>query len=213
MRIACVAAVKFEIEWLLSRLASAARRKVPCGRLWLGEIGVHQLGLFCCGVGPEKARSGMRSLYSAFPAERVYFLGLCGSLAPGLEPGTAVIARTVISSYAEEQSALALDPPEAEELKIIGREVSVQPVLLLSHRCPVLSGEERMSLSGRYGADCVDMEAWEVASFCRTAGLPLTVIKAVSDTAGAEVAGEFSRHARAAADLSCRLAQGLILRG
>jgi len=212
MRIACISAVKIEIEWLLNRLGSSQKHKIPGGRLWVGGIGSHRLGLFCCGVGPEKARRGIQSLSSVFPAERVYHLGVCGSLTGRLEPGTPVAARAVISSYAAEQQAIKLDPPGAEELENIAGETSPQLGLLLTHHRPVLSVEERMSLNSRYGADCVDMEAWEVASFCRTSGLPLTIIKTVSDTADSRVMIEFFRHSRRAANTSCRLAHGLILR-
>jgi nucleoside phosphorylase len=212
MRIACISAVKIEIEWLLSRLGSAQKHKIPGGRLWVGKIGSHRLGLFCCGVGPQKACRGMQSLSSVFPAERVYHLGVCGSLTDSLEPGTPVIARAVISSYAAEQQAVELDPPGAEDLENIAAETSPRLGLLLTHNRPVLSVEERMQLNSRYGADCVDMEAWEVACFCRSSGLPLTIIKAVSDTADSGAMIEFSRHSRWAANASCRLVQGLILR-
>ncbi len=212
MRIVCVSAVKIEIEWLLSRLGSSQKYKIPGGRLWVGKIGAHRLGLFCCGVGPEKARRGMQSLSSVFPAERVFHLGVCGSLTHSLKPETPMVARAVISSYAADQQAIELDPPGAEELENIAAEISPQLGLLLTHHKPVLSVEERMSLNSRYGADCVDMEAWEVASYCRASGLPLTIVKAVSDTADTKAMIEFFRYSRRAANASCRLAHGLILR-
>ncbi len=211
MQIACVSAVKIEIEWLLGRLASPRKLKIPGGRLWVGELGVHRLGLFCCGVGPEKARRGMQSLSAVFPTERVYHLGVCGSLTESLEPGTCVIARAVISSYAAEQRSIRLDSPGVEELENIVPENPPQPGFLLTHHQPVLSGEEKASLNSRFGADCVDMEAWEVASFCRDSDLPLTVVKTVSDRAGSDVEFEFSRHALSAAETSCRVVHGLIL--
>ena len=212
MQIACVSAVKIEIEWLLSRLASPRKLKISGGGLWVGELGAHRLGLFCCGVGPEKARRGMQSLSAVFPAERVYHLGVCGSLTESLEPGTCVIARAVISSYAAEQRAVELDPPGVEELEDIVPESPPQPGFLLTHHKPVLSGEEKASLNSRYGADCVDMEAWEVASLCRDWDLPLTVVKTVSDKADSNTEFEFSQHSLSAAETSCRVVHGLILR-
>ena len=114
MRIACVSAVKIEIEWLPNRLGSSQKYKIPGGRLWVGEIASHRLGLFCSGVGPEKARRGMQSLSSVFPAERVFHLVVCRSLTDNLKPETPVVARAVISSYAANPQAIELDPPGSE---------------------------------------------------------------------------------------------------
>ncbi|MBN2288768.1 MAG: hypothetical protein JXQ83_05500 [Candidatus Glassbacteria bacterium] len=211
MRIACVSAAEFEIEWLLGHLDSLCRHKVGRGRLWLGELGPHSLALFCCGVGPENARLGMQVFSPAFAAQRVYHLGVCGSLADGLEPGTPVLAGSVVSSYAPGEQAVGLELPAAEELLQAAPGLPVRRELLLTHREPVLSEEERASLNRRYGASCVDMEAWEVAVSCRDAGVPLTVIKSVSDMAAADALSEFSRHSRRAAETSCKLVYGLML--
>ena len=211
MPIACISAAKMEIEWLLNRLRNTEKRTVSGKRLWVGEIGGHRLGIFCCGIGPEKASLGIKSLNSIFPADRVYHLGVCGSLDDSLEVETPVMARTVISSYAQKRSTAELNISGGEELNRGLPELSPRQGVLLSHHRPVLSGEERTSLRKRYGADCVDLETWEIASFCRDSGLPLTVIKTVSDTAGSSATVEFDRHGRRAAAVSCKLVYRLIL--
>jgi nucleoside phosphorylase len=212
MLIACVSAAGIEIEWLLSRLKAPRKCKVPSGKMWLGELASHRVALFCCGIGPEQARRSLQCLTPVFQPERMYHLGVCGSLTDSFELETPVAASAVVSSYAGEQQTVELELPGVEKLKSAVPELSVKSGILLTHHLPVLSDEERKSLNQFYGADCVDMEAWEVASFCRVSGVPLTVIKTVSDMADSNTKAVFLRHVRQAAQTSCRLVHGLILK-
>ncbi|MEA2062507.1 MAG: hypothetical protein U9P14_02310 [Gemmatimonadota bacterium] len=207
MQIACVSAMKMEISWLLGRLVSVRKHKVQGGgRLWTGRLDRHQVALFCCGVGPEKARAGMLNLSEIFEAQRFYLAGVCGSLTGKLGIGTPVVASAVCSSYDQaSQTAIELDLPDMEVLDGVVPGITPASGLFISHDKPVLSGSKKRSLHERYAAVCVDMEAWEVDRFCRERGLPLTVIKAVSDTADHLALLDFCLHARQAAKTSCRL--------
>ena len=212
MLIACVSADQIEMEWLLSQLKDSRKCNVPSGRMWLGELGPHRLALFCCGIGPEITRRSLQDMIKVFKPERMFHLGVCGSLNDSFQLETPVAARAVVSSYAEETRILELEQPETEKMKSIAPGLSVKSGVLLTHHRPVMSNEERRSLSEFYAADCVDMEAWELASFCLKLDVPLTVIKTVSDMADSSTKKVFFRHVRQASEISCRLVQGLILR-
>jgi adenosylhomocysteine nucleosidase len=107
-------------------------------------------------------------------ADGLISFGIAGGLAPGLPPGTVVVATEVIAEDGRQYPALetatglmqgAVRAPIAGAAAIVAR------------------AEAKQTLYRRTGAVAVDLESADVARLCADAGVPLAVIRAIADPA------------------------------
>lgn len=210
MKITCISAFKMEAAWLLSRLTDTRKFKIDGIRTWTGRLGEHEVTFLICGAGPDKARQSLERCGSLQQAERIFHLGVCGALHPGLSRYKTLIAETVAATYKPESGPIRLSDLDEELLTCL--EPGQVPVKgkILTHPRPVFSSHLRDTLHRQFGADCVDMEAWEVASYCRQRDIPLTVVKAVSDFADSKSTDSFPFHARKAARAAGRIVLAML---
>ncbi|MCE5270093.1 hypothetical protein LLH00_02280 [bacterium] len=197
MKLLCVSAVKLELAWLLERLARPERTEVKGLKAWSGLIEGHRVRLACLGIGPAPARNAMESLLQNEAYARVYHFGLCGALSPGLDLCRPVLARSVAAAWDPSREPLALEPAPPGAFDSL--ELRPLEGAFVSNGLPVFNSQVKGFLAARFKADCVDMEAWEVARVCAERSMPLTVIKAVSDRADSSLPDTFRRQARPAA--------------
>jgi len=210
MRITCISALKMESAWLLSRLADTRVFRAGRIRTWTGRLGEHEVTFLVCGVGPDKAGQSLESCGILQQAERIFHLGVCGSLHPGLSRYKALVADTVAATYEPESGPIRLNGFDEELLA--GLQPGQVPVKgkILTHPRPVFSTRLRDKLHRQFGADGVEMEAWVVASYCRRKNIPLTVVKAVSDFADSKSAVSFPFHARKAARAAAQVVLAML---
>lgn len=131
------------------------------------------------GAGPDPtadlgAGTGLR-------ADAVAVAGLGGALDDSLVPGDVVVAERVIDTQGGEVARLASAPLLAAALRRLGLAARTGTVVTSDH---IVTGEERAALA-RMGADIVDMESAVLAG--ANWGLPLAVVRAVSDSPGHEL--------------------------
>ena len=107
-------------------------------------------------------------------------LGFCGGLAPGLAPGTAVLAsRVVAADHAHVPTDHDLDAARRALVSVAG--LTCRP---LAHSdAPVSTADAKGRLAGRTGAAAVDMESDGVAAVAAGAGLPWLALRLVLDDA------------------------------
>jgi adenosylhomocysteine nucleosidase len=107
----------------------------------------------------------------------VVSFGVCGALAPGLKPGDLVVASAVRDGTARFQTDASWSRSIASRLPhAIGGTVAGSDVMLVAP-------EAKAALHGSSGAVAVDMESHIAARFAARRGLPLAVLRAVSDGA------------------------------
>lgn len=124
-------------------------------------------GLLAACVGPGRsAGPGTRKLVVEAQPTRVLHVGYCGGLDASLEAGDAVRVGKAVNDATGE--ALDLDAGEA---------------VLVTTGEPALTPDAKRRLAERWNAAAVDTESFHVASACREAGVPCSVVKAVTDTA------------------------------
>lgn len=205
MRITLIAAFKSEASGILGLMECAARGKTGGVKFWQGGIGAHEVSVVLCGAGPEKASASLRLADGIVAgADIVINFGVCGALKAGAALGGTVIMESVAAAWHADSEPLELRRPGPEACSPGGR--------LVTHIRPVFDSRVASRLATRFDADYVDMEAWEVASFCSQRNIPAVVVKAVSDRADEEGATDFSAHARAAAGNCARRVHELLLR-
>ena len=110
-------------------------------------------------------------------AGAVISFGIAGGLAPGLKPGTVVIARAVHDGGARTEAApgwverLAAALPRARIADLAGVDA------------PVVGAGDKASLRGRTGAAAVDMESHVAARLAALHGVPFAALRVVADPA------------------------------
>jgi adenosylhomocysteine nucleosidase len=106
-------------------------------------------------------------------ADGLISFGIAGGLAPGLKPGTLVVATEVVAEDGRRYPAMDVSVSVAEVIR----------APIFGGRVIVSRAEGKQELYHRTGAVAVDLESAEVARLCTDAGVPLAVIRAIGDPA------------------------------
>jgi adenosylhomocysteine nucleosidase len=180
-------------------------------RIWTGSHEGADIALALSGIGKVNAAAAATLLLSAYGATTLIFSGVAGGLHPDLEVGTVLLAdRLAIHDYG--YVAEGRFTPTASGIIPIGAETLTEPQpvpaqvaenldrlaagaqVRLPH--PVRRGSvvtadyflncaiTRQQLRGAFGADAIDMESGAVAQVAEAWGVPLYVIRTLSDLAG-----------------------------
>lgn len=180
-------------------------------QVWTGRRDGARVALALCGIGKVNAAAAATLLLSAYGAETLIFSGVAGGLHPELEVGTVLLAdRLAIHDYGyvadgrfvpTESGVIPIGAPTLAEPPPVAREVAARLQRLadavadqLPH--PVRLGAvvtadyflncaaTRQQLRDTFGADAIDMESGAVAQVAAAWGVPLHVIRTLSDLAG-----------------------------
>jgi adenosylhomocysteine nucleosidase len=182
-------------------------------RVWRGHHGGEPLVLAQAGIGKVNAAAAATLLLSLFDATALIFCGVAGGLDPGLPVGSVLLAdRLAIHDYgvmtggrltATASGLVPLGAPELDALSPVPTSVAVTlarlaDTLRAKLETPVRLGgiltadyflnctETRDQLHTRFAAEGIDMESGAVNQVAEAWGVPLYVIRTLSDLAGAE---------------------------
>lgn len=180
-------------------------------RVWTGEHDGSGIALALCGIGKVNAAAAATLLLSAYGAQALVFSGVAGGLHPELEVGTVLLAdRLAIHDYGyvadgrfvpTPSGVIPIGAPTLTAAAPVSQAVAEHlDRLALSARSrlshPVLRGAvvtadyflncaaTRRQLRAAFGADAIDMESGAVAQVAQAWGVPLYVIRTLSDLAG-----------------------------
>lgn len=144
------------------------------------HLHVGELPILVTGVGKVCAASSLAAVLSRQRPSRIVNLGTAGALRDGLR-GTHVIGRVTQHDF-DDEAIFALTGTR------FGEPIELGPgPVLASGDAFVSGGRKREQLA--VCADLVDMEGYAIARVSRQFGLPATLVKEVSDSAG-ENAGQ-----------------------
>lgn len=163
-----------------------------------------------CGFGPVSAAARAAQLVLEFRPRRVLLLGLAGSLDPERAPlGSAgSFARVRLDGVGVGAGAAFLPPsslgfPQWAGAERIEETLTLQPGgqgELLTVCAASASPAEAAARRARYPeAIAEDMEGFGVAIACRLAGVPVAVVRGISNTAGVRDRGHWCVRAALAA--------------
>jgi adenosylhomocysteine nucleosidase len=182
-------------------------------RVWRGRFGDAPLVLAQAGIGKVNAAAAATLLLSVFGASRLIFCGVAGGLDPDLPVGAVLLAdRLAIHDYgvmaggrltSTASGLIPLGAPELEGLSPVPADVretleQLADVLRTQVEAPVRLGgivtadyflncaETRAALHARFAAQAIDMESGAVNQVAEAWGVPLYVIRTLSDLAGEE---------------------------
>ena len=203
-----------ELDALRARLELALQPEVhgPT-QVWLGRHEGAEIALALSGMGKVYAAAATTLLTCLYAPDALIFSGVAGGLAPELPVGSVLLAdRLAIHDYglvanrtftpvaygvippgAPRLSSLpAVDPKVDENFAALAEEVAPRletPVRLggvVTGDYFLNCGETREELRAAFGADAIDMESGAVNQVAKAWGVPLYVIRTLSDLAGEE---------------------------
>jgi hopanoid-associated phosphorylase len=132
------------------------------------------------GIGPERAGNGARALVER-GAALLLSTGYAGGLAAGLKAGDLLIPETIVDEAGDSCATWAPGREQVHRtLAGFGRQ---HAGALMSCTKVVASVEEKRALARTSGALGVDMESAAVAAVGREFGVPVLVLRSVSDSA------------------------------
>lgn len=189
-----VAAMRFEAAALLRRLDRKRRFRDPEGLpVVAGSLGGRPAVVAISGIGERAARKAAEAcvrLAGRGRCRRVVWVGIAGGLSPDLRVGDLIAARAVL---APDRRCVDLDGALVSAAVARGCRAGV----LVTAPGLIAGADARAALwrrAGSPGLAAVDMESWPAAQVLHAAGVPLAVLRAVSDTAARELPG-FLQHA------------------
>lgn len=168
---------------------SASRAAVKAG-----QCGPNKVVLFTTGMGPRRANACALAVFgssAAHPAQAQLLqgkpdagmvIGLCGGLSPSIAEGT-IVSYTDCLSTESDRLPLSCSPSLVDQ----------QVALLISKGLPceravgitsprVGTPIEEKRVLAKSGASVVDMESYEIIAAATQAGVPITVLRIVSDS-------------------------------
>lgn len=207
MTLAIVSAMPEEQAALL-RLVDAPRHEHHAGRDWIrGRIGGRDVVLVLSGIGKVAAAVTTALLAQRFGASALLFTGVAGGIGAGVHVGDVVVGSSFLQHDLDASpifprwqlpgrgvTRIAADAALTEQLAAAAMALHgrVHRGLIVSGDRFVSSAAESARLAGEIpDALAVDMESAAVAHACLDLGLPLAVLRAVSDRADDEAHVDF----------------------
>jgi len=203
-----------EIAALRARLdVDAEPQRHGPTRVWRGRFEGRPLALAQAGIGKVNAAAAATLLLGLCGATSLIFCGVAGGLDPALPVGAVLLAdRMAIHDYgvmaggrltSTASGLVPLGAPELEALSPVPAGVAaalqrLAEILRTQIAAPVRLGgivtadyflncaETREHLHARFGAQAIDMESGAVNQVAEAWGVPLYVIRTLSDLAGEE---------------------------
>lgn len=210
-------AVHRESQALRKFLGDGESERLGEAILHTGRIGQQPVTLADVLPGPVHAALGAQALIFHFGAKSLISVGSAGALDPDLSPGDLVIARRAVAHDAGRFLGQRFEPTGVigrDELGRVGhrRAFDADPALVASAlaavralgretRCgTVVTGNQVVFSTARkrwlqqtFAALAVEMETAAVAQVAVAHGLPWVAVRAISDTAGDDLALDYDR--------------------
>lgn len=180
-------------------------------KVWLGRHGEQPVALALAGLGKVNAAAAATLLMALLKADVLVFAGVAGGLNPALGVGAVLLGeRLAIHDYGLlaagrfTPTASGVIPIGAARLSeavrapdaVVARLSALREVVASQLDAPVALGsiitgdyflncaQTRGELRATFGADAIDMESGAVAQVASAWGVPLYVIRTLSDLAG-----------------------------
>jgi adenosylhomocysteine nucleosidase len=206
--VAILAAFRLELEGMAAELEDVSS-EAPDGplRFVTGLRGTRSVLLGTTGMGKVRAAAAVQHVIDRFQAGRILFCGTAGGLPKQVKPLDLVVADRLLchDTGPEDPAWVEADPALCAALERCAREAlpdapeAVHRGPLITGDRPVLAAREGKALVKRYHALAVDMEAAAAAAVAALNGVPLAVVKAVTDSADKNGIRDFKKNVKAAA--------------
>jgi len=206
--IAVLAAMNMEAKHLIARMENPKVFKLAGKKYTRGRIGDAEIVLHQCGMGLEKADAGARALMENFRPGVMVLFGMSGGIVPEVELYETVVATAVYPAWIENGEAISTD----EALAAFAADI------LDGERSTAIATGNKMTwrqkdydrIANACGAAAVDQESYAVAKAAEAAGVPLLIIRSMSDTYDNSSLLGFFKYGPVSAEKAAREAETVI---
>lgn len=208
-RMALIGAMQEELSAVLALMPDASCETVAGRQFWQGHLNGHAVVAVLSGIGKVAAAITATVLIEKFQVHRMLFTGVAGGLAPHVKVGDVVVGQELLQ---HDMNASPLFPPY--EVPLLGRarfqtddvmtrcliesaaqalpHAQVHAGLIISGDQFVSSASESQGLQSRIpDALAVEMEGAALAQVCHAYGIPLAVVRTLSDRADDDAHTDF----------------------
>lgn len=220
MKIAVISGLEYEVSSLEEMMEDPFDDEV-CGiRCVTGDISGHTIFNVFAGAGKVASAMATQAAICEYMPNLVIQIGLAGGCNKDLHPGDAVAASRLVyhdidpsitssfhgsrESYNSDPAFKALSIQVLQDMGIRYKEGTVAT----GDRF-VNSNSVREDIVERTGCICVDMSSAAVAEVCHKNGIPLIVVKIISDSADDEANEEYAFTAVKFSELSAGIIRGI----
>lgn len=198
MRIGMIVAMTDEVGALLQKIGSAVKT-VKTGGYEVREykIGENELFVVKSGAGEIYAAAATQMMISEFRVSLIVNFGICGGLTADMSLRRAAVVEKVVHYDFDTSAIDGCEPARyinypsvyletSRELveAAISAVPSLERVICASGDKFIASSEKKTELYEKYGAKICEMEAAGILLTAHRAGVPVLMIKAVSDSVG-----------------------------
>jgi len=228
-RTGIIAAMESEIRDLSSSLDHDRTERIAGREIHYGKLEGVPVALVLCGCGKVNAALSATLLTCHAKVNRILVTGISGGLAEGLTVGDIVIGDSFVQHDMDTRPLFPLHEIPFEGFSVIESDPELKHLLagaarnmLASARPPgletaqvfeglVISGDQFLSssearnrvLQNLQKACAVDMESAAVAQVCRATGMPLGVMRVISDSADGSAHIDFAKFVEESASKAC----------
>ncbi len=222
-----IGAMEDEVKGLIALLCER-RETAVCGvTFYTGRLAGKEVAIAKSGVGKVSAAMTAALLMREFSPAAVINTGVSGALSPTLSVGELALA-TALVEHDMDTSPLGdpvgfLSGPDLIELPadpalLAAAGAAAEKLGIRYERGVIASGDQFIASGAKkawiretFGAISCEMEGAAIAHACFTAGVPVAVVRTVSDKADGSAEVDFPTFAARAAEQSC-LVTGEMLR-
>ena len=227
MRIGIICAIPNELRYF--NFTENPIQKIGKRKFYKGTHDKHELILVQSGLGKVNAAVVSTLLIEKFYCEFIFFSGVAGGIDPGIEIGEVIIGESLIQydyGTLKNREMLSFRPgsiPIGEPKNEIEYRLAPKIKHKIKASLPnirmgkILTGdvylqceETKKELFEKFGAQAIDMEGAAVAQVAEQFGIPLVVVRCLSDLAGAEKQQLSSKFLNKAAKRSFNTAQKIL---
>ena len=177
-KIGVLAAMSMEAGCLIKRIENAKPENRAGKKFLRGKIGGAEVVLHRCGWGMRNADKGVRALVENYQPDVIINYGVSGGLIPEIGLGETVIAAAcnhanTAQSNKTDEGLAAFAAARLPHAKMAPVATSVGLIV---------NKKRKTRVARKSGAVCIDMETYAAANAANELGVPLLVIRCLSDT-------------------------------
>ncbi len=210
-RIALMGAMQEELSAVLARMQDARCEIVAGRQFWQGQFHGHAVVAVLSGIGKVAAAITATVLIEKYQVQRILFTGVAGGLARHVKVGDVVVGAELLQ---HDMDASPLFPQY--EVPLVGRarfhadkamtacliesakqalpQAQVHSGLIISGDQFVSSASESQRLQANLSdALAVEMEGAALAQVCHAYGIPMAVVRTLSDRADDDAHTDFTK--------------------
>jgi len=182
-KIAVLIAMGMEAGYLIKRMENPKPETAGGKKFLRGKIGEAEVVLHQCGWGMRNADNGVRALAENYRPDMIINYGVSGSLRHEVGLFETVVAVSSYAATGEAYKAGMSAATDADLAAFAARTIGA------THKSPVATSrgilvakKRKARLVERSGAVCIDMESYTAAKAANELGVPLLVMRCISDT-------------------------------